>query len=180
VSFVNFNYDRVIEQYLFWALQQRGSASAEDAKKIVDNLNIIRPYGSIGRFAVQMYDPFGFGTSTSFDPFSRLSALGTYTDQKPLHDAAAMHNAINNAKLIVFLGFGYHPTNLDLIDRAAGGFQTTTVLGTVKGIHQSNHALIESRIRQNLKSADTVVQLHAMTASELLTELRPRIQMLSS
>jgi hypothetical protein len=69
-----------------------------------------------------------------------------------------MHNAINYAKLILFLGFGFHSSNVDLISRATGGFHTTTVLGTVKGIHRSNHDLIESRLRQNLKSPDTVVQ----------------------
>jgi hypothetical protein len=39
--------------------------------------------------------------------------------------------------------------------------------------------MIEGRIRQNLKSSDTFIELHDMTASELLRELRPRIQMLS-
>lgn len=179
VSFVNFNYDRVIEQYLFWALQLSGSASAEDAKEIVDNLNMIRPYGSVGQFAINRHDQFGFGTSTSFDPFLRLSALGTYTDQKPLHDLAAMQNAIGNAELIIFLGFGFHSSNLELIKRINSTNQTTHVFGTVKGIHQSNHPVIESQIRSRLNSGNISVELRDMFANELLRELRPKIQMLS-
>jgi hypothetical protein len=69
--------------------------------------------------------------------------------------------------------------NLDLVTRVAGGHQPTHVLATLKGLHKSNYSMIEGRIRQNLKSSDTFIELHDMTASELLRELRPRIQMLS-
>jgi hypothetical protein len=41
VTFVNFNYDRCIEQYLFWSLQRIGVPQA-DAVDIVGRLSIIR------------------------------------------------------------------------------------------------------------------------------------------
>jgi hypothetical protein len=179
VTFVNFNYDRAIEQYLYWALQQRASVPADDARSIVAGLNMLRPYGSIGQFAPSPSDQFAFGTTQYFDPFSRLSQLGTYTDQKPMHDVASMQSAIGAAKLVVFLGFGFHPSNVDLIKIGSGngiGF----VLGTVKGIHHSNHQLIKERIARNLQMSPGGVDLHDMTASELLRELRPRILMLAS
>jgi hypothetical protein len=34
ITFVNFNYDRAIEQYLYWALQQRMLASADEARQV--------------------------------------------------------------------------------------------------------------------------------------------------
>jgi hypothetical protein len=61
VTFVNFNYDRAIEQYLYWTLQQRTSATAEEASEIVGNLNMIRPYGSIGKFAANMMMSLALG-----------------------------------------------------------------------------------------------------------------------
>jgi hypothetical protein len=99
VTFVNFNYDRAIEQYLYRALQERTSARPEEAKATVESLNMIRPYGSIGQFSPNMHDPFSFGTTAYFDPFSRLADLGTYTDQKPKHDVAAMNDALTGAAL---------------------------------------------------------------------------------
>jgi hypothetical protein len=84
-----------------------------------ESLNMIRPYGSIGQFSPNMHDPFSFGTTAYFDPFSRLADLGTYTDQKPKHDVAAMNDALTGATLIIFIGFGYHPSNVDLVARRA-------------------------------------------------------------
>ena len=41
VTFINFNYDRAIEHYLYWALQEpRASATADEARQIVEGLNI--------------------------------------------------------------------------------------------------------------------------------------------
>lgn len=177
VTFVNFNYDRAVEQYLYWALQERTSATPEEAKSIVAKLAMLRPYGSIGDFSPNMHDPFSFGTTAHFDPFSRLADLGTYTDQKPMHDIAAMNNALTTANLIIFIGFGYHPSNVDLINLATGN-GSAVVLGTVTGIHKSNHHLIAGRIANNLKMHVDSVDLHDMKAAELLRELRPRILML--
>jgi hypothetical protein len=177
VTFVNFNYDRAIEQYLYWALQARTAATEEEAQAIVAGLNMIRPYGSIGRFASNINDQFAFGTTAYFDPFSRLANLGTYTDQKPMHDVASMQNAVRDAKLIVFLGFGFHSSNVDLI-KIGNGNGSCVVMGTVSGIHSSNYDLIAGRIAKNLNMPIDGVDLHDMKASEMLRDLRPRILML--
>jgi len=178
VTFVNFNYDRVIEQYLFWALQENMSATAEQAFEIVSRINMLRPYGSVGKFSSNFTDQFGFGTTAHFDPFARLASLGTYTDQKPMHDLSAMDNALRVAKLIIFLGFGYHTSNVDVIKRPAGG--GITVMGTVTGIHKSNYDVICRRIAGNLGISRPGVETHDMKAAEFLRELRPQILMLVS
>jgi hypothetical protein len=143
----------------------------------VAGLNMLRPYGSIGQFSSKL-DEFSFGTTAHFDPFSRLSNLGTYTEQKPMHDAAAMQGAIANATLMVFLGFGYHVSNLDLIKIGAGNSGGARVIGTAKGIYHSNRSLIAGRIANNLNINVGSVDLHDMKALDLLTELRPQILML--
>jgi hypothetical protein len=174
VTFINFNYDRAIEQYLFWALQERASATADEAGEIVAKLNILRPYGSIGQFSPAMGNAFSFGTTAFFDLFSRLQNLGTYTEQKPMHDSAAMREAISGAKLIIFLGFGYHPSNVDII----AGKHSGMVMGSVLGIHGTNHSLIAGRVGKNLGMNIGFVELVSMKASELLQEFRPRILMM--
>jgi hypothetical protein len=47
ITFINFNYDRCIEHYIYWALV-RLRISEEDAKQTIQSLNVIRPYGSLG------------------------------------------------------------------------------------------------------------------------------------
>jgi hypothetical protein len=41
ITFINFNYDRCIEHYLFWSLQRIG-ISSNDAIETVQNLNVIK------------------------------------------------------------------------------------------------------------------------------------------
>ena len=47
VTFINFNYDRCIEHYLYWSLQRIGLGEL-DAALTITGLNMIRPYGGIG------------------------------------------------------------------------------------------------------------------------------------
>jgi hypothetical protein len=122
---------------------------------------MIRPYGSIGQFSPNMHDPFSFGTTAYFDPFSRLADLGTSTDQKSKHDVAAMNDALTGATLIIFIGFGYHPSNVDLIKLAAGN-GSPLVIGTVTGIHNSNRDLIAERIASNLRMGVGRIDLRDM------------------
>lgn len=176
ITFINFNYDRVIEQYLYFALQERTSADAELAEDIVGGLNMLRPYGSIGPFSPTMHHPESFGTTAHFDPFKRLSNLATYTEKKPLHDATAMRNALQGARLVLYLGFGYHASNLGVVANGEAS-KATSVLGTVKGINSLNHAMITDSITANIKTMRSKVELLDMTAAEMLKNLRPRILM---
>lgn len=43
VTIVNFNYDRTLEQYLYWALQTTASVTAEEAARVIEKLDVIRP-----------------------------------------------------------------------------------------------------------------------------------------
>jgi hypothetical protein len=138
VTFINFNYDRAIEQYLYWALQQRMLAEASEAKQIIEALKIIRPYGSIGRLAFSFGDEYGYGTTAYFDPFSRIQNMRTYTEQDRMHDAEAMEQALHAARIVIFLGFGYHTTNVDLMKINQRTNYDCRVLGTSKGVHQAN------------------------------------------
>jgi hypothetical protein len=46
--FINFNYDRIIEQYVGNALSEIGRIPSSAAQKIASSLNIVRPYGNLG------------------------------------------------------------------------------------------------------------------------------------
>ncbi len=176
VTFINFNYDRVIEQYLYFALQERLAASPEAARHIVGNLHMIRPYGSIAKFAYQMGDPRSFGSTAYFDPFKTIGNLRTYTESDPLHDASDVANALSNAALVIFLGFGYHATNLDILRARQDTFNKARVLGTLVGIHPGNTTVIGNRIAANLHIDGGLVDLEPnMGAAELLQRLRQRI-----
>ena len=174
VTFINFNYDRAIEHYLYWALQERASATADEARQIVEGLNMIRPYGSIGPLSFNFSDPYSFGSTAYFDPFKRLKNIRTYTEQKPMHDKDELAKALVEAQSILLLGFGYHATNLDLI-KTAPASSAASVLGTFVGVHPQNLEVITSRITGNLRINRNQVSLLEMEASVMLRDLRQRI-----
>jgi hypothetical protein len=61
VAFVNFNYDRCLEQFLWLALQQLYLITEDKAGELVKGLTIIHPYGVVGRLRWQggLRIPFG-------------------------------------------------------------------------------------------------------------------------
>jgi hypothetical protein len=110
LTLINFNYDRTVEQYLYWALQQYGRVSADVAAKSVASLNQIRPYGSIGNLPWQENPgpPFG-GSQAGNDLFAISESIRTYTEQQDEGTEQKIDQALQSAGLVVFLGFGYHP-----------------------------------------------------------------------
>jgi hypothetical protein len=180
VTFINFNYDRCIEHFLYWSLQHRAGASPEGAEAIVRSLHMIRPYGSIGELSFTDNDANSFGTRAHFNPFDRLNALRTYTEQHPLHDDEQVQKALAEARKIIFLGFGFHRANLDLLKTGDQSIVPTgrRVLGTIMGLHRENHPVIRRRLVSNLRIGNEEISLlEDMTASQLLGHLRHSILM---
>ena len=174
VTFINFNYDRAIEQYIYWALQQRMSATPQEAQRIVEKLNMVRPYGSIGPLSFNYNDERAYGASAYFDPFKRIADMRTYTDGKPLHDFVVLEKALTEAQMIIFLGFGYHATNLDLLKTTTKS--SASIIGTAIGIHHQALGAINGRIIKNLRpvTGDVSLDIH-LDATSLLRNLRQRI-----
>jgi hypothetical protein len=81
--------------------------------------------------------------------------------------------------MIAFLGFGFHPQNLELLEvPARHQFRDVNVLATIVGLHQANLAPLETAIKAGLKANDvSQVETHDMTASKMLKELRLKMNL---
>jgi hypothetical protein len=177
VTFINFNYDRCIEHYIFWALQRLGVNAAE-AQSTVAELTMIRPYGGLGSIVqgTQDYLPFGnFAGRQDYFPF--INRIRTYTESEALHDTAALERLVSEASMFLFLGFGFHRQNLELLrPRETLGFRSARILATVFKVHPANVAELSSALEALLK-VDRPAELLSMTAAEILQQLRMKIMM---
>jgi hypothetical protein len=173
ITFVNFNYDRCIEHYLFWSLQRIGIDHVA-ARLIVGGLNMIRPYGAVGAVleSCPNYLPFGGG---SVDPFAVVNRIRTYTESDVLHDSAHLQSVLLKAHLTLFLGFGFHPQNLSLLQ--VGEPSEGRLMATVKKIHQANRSDLTDALSRTMRVSRNAIELFDMTAPELLAELRLKIMM---
>jgi|ERR1700722_347809 len=174
ITFINFNYDRCIEHYLFWSLQRLG-LTGDDASDTIQHLNIIRPYGTLGSIVTGAPSFLKFGSSPPSDPFDMIDRIRTFTESDVLHDKEQLSGALLGAALIVFLGFGFHAQNLKLLTLSPNQQRRRAkVLATVFGVHPANLTELTPKLGSALR-LDESVETYTMTASELLQKLRMKI-----
>jgi hypothetical protein len=181
VSIINFNYDRTIETYLHQALQQQGAISADGAAECVAQLKVIRPYGSIGKLDWQEQSGIRFGGNTKPEQTLEVATnnIRTFTEQIEGDTIPrSINEVLENAHLVIFLGFGFHEQNMRLLEpKTPGTYRPSVgvVIGTTKGIDNKNNTAIENFMRNRLGLLNPT--LVSCKAEELLMQLRPTISM---
>jgi hypothetical protein len=174
VSFVNFNYDRVLEQFLLAALIRRGRLSENTAQQVVMGLNVIRPYGSVGLLPWQDGGNIRFG----YDPYPQGGlqkiADGIFTYAEQTDDRGGIRQQISKsmepAELIVIIGFGFHQQNVALLKSSSR--KGRIVLATAHGIDADNFDVFSKDLNELLGSS---VRLFDRKGFEFMRALRPTI-----
>jgi len=125
VSFITFNYDRSLEHYLFDTLMASFYEKAKESyhrKRIVDQINcipIIHVYGKIGNLNWQgskheyVYD---YGFDYNINHIRQMANNIKVISETRNTENKDITDLINNAKRIFFLGFGYAPENMALLE----------------------------------------------------------------
>lgn len=118
VAFVTFNFDRVLERRVLSAMQGRYRiAHAATAWERLGNLTVVHVSGILGE------PEWAGGDSTLTVPFSsgitvdhvrRAAGMIHYVHEaRSAADLATAESLISQSPLVVFLGFGFHRTNVD-------------------------------------------------------------------
>lgn len=159
-AMIVFNYDRCIEHFLYYSLQNYYGVSAQQAADILTSLTIYHPYGTVGHLPWQGGSPsVAFGGEVSADQLLALSKeIRTFTEETDpaSTEIQQIHRAVLDAQVMVFLGFAFHPNNMTLITPP----QQPTVLSsgvisyyvTAHGMSDSNQEQIKRYLRR-LKEA---------------------------
>ena len=183
VTVINFNYDRTIEHFLHSRLQSSFDIPADEAKAVVANLKMIRPYGSVGLLPWQDGSdtvPFGAELSIDFDKLSALSKnVRTFTEQNLTDELKSeITSAIDSSRVVVFLGFGFHQQNMTFLK--AGRTNPDwyrRVLATVLNVDPENRDNLQTHIARTLACNDPrVVQLLPWHSHRLLLGMKPTLQ----
>lgn len=122
ITFINFNYDRCIEHYLFYSFKNYYGINDEASAEVLENLKIIHPYGVVGNLPWQdplNNIPFGQQVESGEKLLNIAAQIRTFTetieDEILLGD---LHSCMIDADTLVFLGFAYHQQNMNLIKPA--------------------------------------------------------------
>jgi hypothetical protein len=119
VSFVIFNYDRCVEHYLWYQLQQYFLIESKVATEILSKVRFHHPYGTAARLPWQAGSgpSMHFGGKASRDELAVLvDGIKTFTEQMNDDDQARLIEDIEDAEVVVFLGFGFIEQNMKLLE----------------------------------------------------------------
>jgi len=117
-----------------------------------------------------------FGANVGGERLLSLSRqIKTFTERVEDEDAIAeMHQMVQETENIVFLGFAFHPDNMELI-RPGFPRNAKRVFATAKGISKNDCVIVERDILDHFKpeNSNVIVDLRAdLTCHGLFDEFR--------
>jgi len=144
LSFITFNYDRSLDQFLYEGLCNFYKEVPEpDIIECLKKLKILHIYGQIAPLKWQNQD-----NHVDYKPQLRESLLEraannirTIYEEKQNPELTEAQNLLKQAEQIFFLGFGYAPENMEILGLPESIPQNCKVYGTAFG-------LIEEEIRR--------------------------------
>ncbi len=124
VSFITFNYDRSLENYLYDAIQRNfESAGPSEGSKEINSIPIIHVYGKLASLEWQNTDSEAFWFAYKKGPASlNLNAFEMRKNIYVMHGKRDNPNVekskqlLEQADRVYFLGFGYSKENMEILD----------------------------------------------------------------
>jgi hypothetical protein len=146
VSFVVFNYDRCLEQFLLTSLSQYFNLDPMQAAELVSNVEIIHTYGKVGALPWQSdgdSTPFGGGAGT--DLLAVASQIRTFTETVDSGVADRVKWLVQEAETLVFMGFGFLEQNMQLLTPRTDS-AVRRIFATTAGFSDTDVEVIESEL----------------------------------
>jgi hypothetical protein len=154
ITFVVFNYDRCIEHFLFNAIRIFYGVTWEEAAVVAKLARIYHPYGTVGKYPFNnssqaLGTPYGADLQqhSLIEVAGKIKTFTEGTDDR-LSDIKAIRNHISNASKLIFLGFAFHPINIELLAReedAEVSYESLT-FATAYRMSESNIRLIDAEV----------------------------------
>ena len=137
ISFITYNYDRSLEYCLLNALKFGfPNVSIDKAKSIMDHIPIIHVHGELGKLKEQDSSGRNYCPSVSGEEIKiAMNGIGVISEDKDNNTAyLRAHKELKSAENVIFLGFGYHPKNVERLQLASNLSSGTRVIGTIIGM----------------------------------------------
>lgn len=148
VTIISFNYDRCIKHFLRDALKTYYRLNDQSAADLLKSLRIFHPYGSTGELPWEERNGVSFGSDQLHGRLLPIAhKIKTFTEQ--IEDETLveqMRLSTQSARQIIFLGFGFHRQNIELIS-AEMPRSCERIFATAMNISASDKVVIENILR---------------------------------
>lgn len=166
-SFVTFNYDRCIEQYLWHHVTTALAIPPNEARELLQSVPIIHAFGSIGQLP-EMGGHHPFGSHDARYIAGAAANIRTYTESVDSVIGDRIQSVVSSADKLVFLGFAFHSQNLELMIGNEKP-KNAEVWGTCLGLRPRRREEVMSYFS---KFSIGEPKLYSLTAAALLEEHR--------
>ncbi len=173
IKIITFNYDRLIEHHIFEFLKNKIDYSDEQAKEIIEKLEIIHVYGKIACLEWQDQQDPGVG-SIKFGQRNddrgvlnitqRNIQLIGWRIEKDIE--IQIRNCINAGTKFYLLGFGFDPDNMRILGLA----KAAKIISTAYGLDQSKRNQINNKYDLNIDFRNDIKNERGMKCSELISD----------
>lgn len=149
ITFISFNYDRCIHQFIASCARLYFQLDDEKSRLVLSTINVIYPYGSLGDLTINQDVVFGFG-SLELKTSIVAKRIKTFTESIDEGDIREkLHFSFENATDVFFLGFGFLNLNMRVLF-ADHRYDVSNVYGTHLGFSESSAKLIRKDIEKRL------------------------------
>jgi hypothetical protein len=131
IAFITFNYDRCLERFLLAQFIHVCGLTESEAFEALSTVEIIHAYGDLGDLKqanVPAQVPYGSSEPWSINYASER--IRTFTEDFVTGHDATIQSVVSSAARLVFIGFGFHPRNLDLLFGTGQGAPDLPCFGT--------------------------------------------------
>ena len=163
VSIISFNYDRCLAHFLLHSLQNYYGVSTQEAEEVLRDFEVLYPYGTVGPLpfaAAQKGVTYG-ATLNGAGLLEHSREILTFTEgtDQRFSEITRIRNNIKNAKRIVFLGFAFHPLNMELLAPKPETIspRNQIVIGTAYGLSISDLEAIREDLDIRLHKPTKIV-----------------------
>lgn len=148
LEFIIFNYDRCVEYFLPKYLSHYYQIDLNEIHEIVSQAKFHHPYGQVGKLDWQKLEMpiHKFGNKQRNELFEISQSILTFSEQ--VEDESKLYGirgAIQTADQLVFLGFAFHDSNMDLLQPKTI-YDVERVIATAHGISKPDLEVIRKRI----------------------------------
>ncbi len=148
VSFVTFNYDRSLENFLYESIFNSFTSKRNEIKSLIANLNITHVYGKIAPLPWQDNGfTFKYNEPNIYGWLDELTSDIKIIYEQRNEKLEEIQQKISEARNIFFLGFGYANENLEALDFSNLMSNKHKIYGTGLGLTESEIIKIKRALK---------------------------------
>jgi hypothetical protein len=170
ISYITFNYDRSLEQFLFEAIRSRFGKSYSECAEKMKNIPIVHLYGQLDPLPWQGKDGKEYSHKKDFTERLRTATknIKLISNERDITKSDTFQKAyehISKAERIFFLGFSFDETNLERLNVSL--MKNKKIYTSVMGLAPVKQDWVN---RYFVRKADTHIWLNAKDALSMLQD----------